>query len=92
MNNSEKEMLRQWNRTFERSYPEIKQKAMPEQTRVIFENLSLLQKSIQHNWSSQKRDSTYQENSNTNTLLEEEHASPKNQSAPSRKLFQQNSL
>ena len=81
-------MLRQRNRTFERSYQEIKQKAMPEQTRVIFENLSLLQKSIQHNWSSQKRDSTYKENSNTNTSLEEEHVSPKKWSAL--QLFQEN--
>jgi len=58
MDNSEKDMLRQWNHTFERSYQETKQKAMPERTRVIFENLSLLQKSVQYNWSSQKRDST----------------------------------
>ena len=45
---SNSDMLRQRNQTFEKTYQEMKSRATPEQTHFVFENLTLLQLSIQN--------------------------------------------
>jgi hypothetical protein len=49
------QLLRWRNQSFEDSFQEIRSKATPQQTRIDFENLSVLQQSIQSNWALPKR-------------------------------------
>jgi len=55
----------------------MKNRASTEQTQFIFENLSILQRSIQINCSTLKRDSASQDDSTATPALEEENISPK---------------
>jgi hypothetical protein len=49
------QLLRWRNQSFEDSFQEIRSKAMPQQARIVFENLSVLQQSIQNDWALPKR-------------------------------------
>lgn len=71
------DMLRQRNNTFEKTFQTMKNRASTEQTQFIFENLSILQRSIQINCSTLKRDSASQDDSTATPALEEENISPK---------------
>jgi hypothetical protein len=67
----------------------MKHKATTDQTRIIFENLSILQQSIQRNWPKHKRDDENKDDSLTTTSIEQEHMSPKKKLNGSRKLPQE---
>jgi hypothetical protein len=67
----------------------VKDKAIHEQTRFLFEDLATLQKSIQRNCTSLKRSLTSQEVTSVCATSEEEAPYPKKKSNPSRKFFQE---
>jgi hypothetical protein len=52
---SDQDMLEIQNQAIEQSFQEMKEKAMPEKTRFIFDNQSLLQHSIEYSWKLKKR-------------------------------------
>jgi hypothetical protein len=86
---SDDKLLKQRNQSFENAYQEMKHKATTDQTRIICENLSILQQSIQRNWPKHKRDDENQGDSLTTTSIEQEHMSPKKKLNGSRKLLQE---
>jgi len=88
---SNSDMLRQRNQTFEKTYQEMKSRATPEQTHFVFENLSLLQLSIQSNCANLKKNSASQEDSKNELSSVQENLSPTKRSNLSRRLFQDKS-
>jgi hypothetical protein len=86
---SDNKLLKQRNQSFENAYQEMKHKATTNQTRIVFDNLSILQQSIQSNWPRHKRDADNQINLHNTTSLEQEHMSPKKRLNGSRKLSQE---
>jgi len=86
---SDDKLLKQHNQSFENAFQEMKHKATTDQTRIIFENLSILQQSIQRIWPKHKRDDENQGDSLTTTSIEQEHMSPKKKLNGSRKLLQE---
>jgi len=89
---SDQDMLQKRNQAIEQSFQEIKGKATPEQTRFIFENLSLIQRNIQGSLGNLKRDCTSQEQSSITSCTEDCNLSPREKSSLSRKLFQEESI
>jgi hypothetical protein len=69
-------MLQRWNQAIKQSFKEMKEKATPEQTRCIFDNLSLLQHSIQSIQGNLKRDCTSQEKLSITPCMEDCSQSP----------------
>ncbi len=55
MLHTDSDLLRCQNQTFQDSFQEIRSRATPEQTRIVFENLSMLQQDIQSCWSLSKQ-------------------------------------
>jgi hypothetical protein len=88
---SEHEMLQRRNRTIEKSFQEIKKKATSEQTRYIFENLSILKHTIQSNCANLKRGHTSQTDSSITSTLEPDILTPRKRSTSTKKSFQENS-
>jgi len=52
---TDSELLRRRNQAIEDSFQEMRSRATPEQTRIVFENLSILQQSLQNSWDLPKR-------------------------------------
>jgi hypothetical protein len=55
MLHTDSDLMRRRNQTFQDSFQEMRSRATPEQTRIVFENLSMLQQDIQSSWSLSKR-------------------------------------
>ena len=80
-------MLRRRTRTLEKSYREIRSRGSVEQTRYVFENLSLLQSDIQSNCSNLKRDFESQTSTSLASELTDENLSPRKRCTLARQLF-----
>jgi hypothetical protein len=68
---SNHDMVQKQNQAIEHSFQEIKGKVTLEQTRFIFENLSLIQRNIQGSLGNLKRDCTFQEQSSITSCTED---------------------
>jgi hypothetical protein len=55
MLHTDSDLLRCQNQTFQDSFQEMRSRATPEQTRIVFKNLSMLQQDIQSSWSLSKQ-------------------------------------
>ena len=85
------DMLLRRTRTIEKSYKEIKSRGSAEQTRYIFENLSILQNDIQSNCSNLKRDFDSQTSTSLASEITDENLSPRKKCSLNRKLFDEQS-
>jgi hypothetical protein len=88
---SDHDLLQKRNQVTEHSFQEIKAKARLDQTRFIFENISLLQRNIQGSLGNLKRDYTSQEQSSITSCADNCSRSPRKKCSLSRKLFQDES-
>ncbi len=80
-------MLAKLTHNIELGFREIENNATADQTRVLFENLSLLQQSIKNNNSNPKRNHTSQESMYTKSMNEDKILSPRKKVASPRKYF-----
>jgi len=76
-NISERDMLQQRNQSFEQTYQEVRSRSTQTQSKYIFENLSILQRNIQNNLGSSKRNHYTQDQSNENMSRSDSIISPK---------------
>jgi hypothetical protein len=88
---STQDMLRCRTLSIERSYQTIKSRGSTEQTRFIFENLSILQQDIQSNCSHLKRDFETQTSTSLASEITDENLSPRKRCSLNRKLFDEQS-
>jgi hypothetical protein len=89
---SEHEMLEQRNASKEHSFSEIKSRTSPQESKYIFENLSILRNDIQNSCSDNlKRDFTSQESTSTVSRIANENLSPTKKGSFSHTLFEDDS-
>jgi hypothetical protein len=89
---SEHEMLEQRNASKEHSFSEIKSRTSPQESKYIFENLSILRNDIQNSCSDNlKRDFTSQESTSTVSRIANENLSPTKKGSFSHTLFEEDS-
>ena len=84
---SNHDMLLRRTRAIEQSYSDIKSRGSVEQTRYVFENLSLLRNDIHSNCSNLKRDFTSHTSNSLASELTDENLSPRKRGSLNRQLF-----
>lgn len=85
---NDRDMLHKRNCSIEQSFQEMKQKATPQETQYIFENLSMLQRSIQSSCSYLKQDHSLQHNTSLSKNSQANEQSVKRKSNIPWVLFQ----